>query len=74
MVAIVTSDEQQIAKRRLRHIAHIIGIAFAIFVYLAVFLITGDVDLVYALIAAAGLGLTVWLLALWYVENHLGSG
>lgn len=71
---VVTLEEQQSAKRRLRHIAHIIGIAFAIFVYLAVFVITGDVDLVYALIAAAGLGLAVWLVTLWYVENHHSSG
>lgn len=70
----MTLEEQQIAKRRLRHIAHIIGIAFAIFVYLAVFVITGDMDLVYALIAAAGLGLAVWLVALWYIENHHRSG
>lgn len=74
MAEIVTPEEQQNAKRRLRHIAHVIGIGFAIFVYLTMFIITGDVDLAYALIAAGGFGLAVWLVALWYVENHHGSG
>ncbi|HVZ67875.1 MAG TPA: hypothetical protein VG891_00305 [Rhizomicrobium sp.] len=65
--------EHSAARGRLRRIAHIIGIGFAAFVFLAVFSITGDVDLLYALVAAAGLGIAVWLGALWYVERHLSK-
>ena len=58
------------ARARLRRLAHAIGIGFAVFTFLAIFSITGDLDILYALMAAAGLGASVWLAALWYVDRN----
>lgn len=59
-----TPAEERAARARLRRSAHAIGVGFAVFVFFAVFGIVGDVNLLYALMAAAGLGVGVWLGAL----------
>jgi hypothetical protein len=63
-------DESAQVRVRLRRIAHAIGIGFAVFTCLAVFIVIGDADLVFALMGAAGLSAGIWLAALWYVEHN----
>lgn len=62
-------DESAQIRTRLRRIAHAIGIGFAVFACLAVFIVVGDADLIFALMGAAALSVCIWLAALWYVEH-----